>query len=98
MRLPALEDLPKVSFRRVDDDLSKPVVGVSDTLDRSFGCTRVLNKCVFESETVLDCDGSDFKCPAHYIRHTGRHCLLVRALLTSDCRDVGERLAPSGRV
>jgi hypothetical protein len=77
MRLPAPEDLPKVSFRRIDDDLSKPVVGLSDTLARSFGCTCVQNKLVLGLKRSPDCDGSDFERPVHYIRHTGKPQVLL---------------------
>ncbi|KAJ4475028.1 bromodomain and PHD finger-containing protein 3 [Lentinula aciculospora] len=49
----ATSELPKVSFQKIDDDLTLPTTGVDDRQARSYGYN----------------DFSDFERPEHYIRH-----------------------------
>ncbi|KAJ3874363.1 bromodomain and PHD finger-containing protein 3 [Lentinula edodes] len=50
---PAVTELPRVSFQKIDDDLTLPTTGVDDRQARSYGYN----------------DFSDFERPEHYIRH-----------------------------
>ncbi|KAJ3792202.1 bromodomain and PHD finger-containing protein 3 [Lentinula aff. detonsa] len=50
---PAVPELPKVSFQKIDDELTLPTTGVDDRQARSYGYN----------------DFSDFERPEHYIRH-----------------------------
>ncbi|KAJ3753490.1 bromodomain and PHD finger-containing protein 3 [Lentinula raphanica] len=50
---PAVPELPKVSFQKIDDELTSPSTGVDDRQARSYGYN----------------DFSDFERPEHYIRH-----------------------------
>ncbi|KIK56322.1 hypothetical protein GYMLUDRAFT_47090 [Collybiopsis luxurians FD-317 M1] len=50
---PAPPELPKVSFQKIDDELTSPTTGVDDRQARSYGYN----------------DFSDFQRPEHYIRH-----------------------------
>ncbi|PVG00757.1 hypothetical protein CPB86DRAFT_728789, partial [Serendipita vermifera] len=54
MRMPLADSLPKPSFERIDDELSRKPAVIVDELAHSFGYR----------------DGSGFKRPNHYIRHT----------------------------
>ncbi|KAH7870384.1 uncharacterized protein C8R40DRAFT_1126424 [Lentinula edodes] len=49
----AVTELPRVSFQKIDDDLTLPTTGVDDRQARSYGYN----------------DFSDFERPEHYIRH-----------------------------
>ncbi|KAE9396917.1 hypothetical protein BT96DRAFT_921842 [Gymnopus androsaceus JB14] len=49
----AVPELPKVSFQKINDDLTSPTTGVDDRQARSYGYN----------------DFSDFQRPEHYIRH-----------------------------
>ncbi|KAJ3914017.1 bromodomain and PHD finger-containing protein 3 [Lentinula edodes] len=49
----AVTELPRVSFQRIDDELTLPTTGVDDRQARSYGYN----------------DFSDFERPEHYIRH-----------------------------
>lgn len=53
------EELPKVSFRRIDDDLSRPPVGVTDSLARTFGC-KPPNR--INNQLEVDTNLSSFLC------------------------------------
>ncbi|KAJ3852481.1 bromodomain and PHD finger-containing protein 3 [Lentinula lateritia] len=50
---PAVPELPRVSFQKIDDELTLPTTGVDDRQARSYGYN----------------DFSDFERPEHYIRH-----------------------------
>ncbi|KAF9073228.1 hypothetical protein BDP27DRAFT_1381784 [Rhodocollybia butyracea] len=49
----AAPELPKISFQKINDDLTSPTTGVDDRQARSYGYN----------------DFSDFQRPEHYIRH-----------------------------
>ena len=61
--------LPKVEFEKVEDDTSTPPSGVHDHQARSYGCECQRKRFFSISDATLDNDFSDFRRPAHYIRH-----------------------------
>lgn len=73
MRAPLPDSLPKPTFRKVDDDLSRKPSAPVDALSRSFGCQFRPLSTLEQSPhpTFVDRDGEGFDRPAHYIRHTG---------------------------
>jgi len=73
MKLPL--DLPKPSFRKVDDELSRKPSTPVDALPRSFGCEAFLLMAILRpfDANLYDVDqaGEGFHRPDYYIRHIG---------------------------
>ena len=104
---PAPTPLPKVSFVKVEDDLSTQPQGVHDQQQRSYGCEysflSKLNRHSRASWLYADNDFSEFKRPDHYIRYigaSGRVSLDQRFSdgFNHDDRAIGAGLGDAGRV
>jgi hypothetical protein len=63
--------LPKVSFQKIEDDVSTQPSGVHDGQARSFGCTSSAGRPTPRLTKHVDNDFSDFHRPDQYIRHIG---------------------------
>ncbi|KAJ7636157.1 PHD-zinc-finger like domain-containing protein [Mycena polygramma] len=61
--------LPKVSFQKIEDDISTQPSGVHDSQARSFGCTSFARPFAPCLTRRVDNDFSDFYRPDQYIRH-----------------------------